>query len=132
MPKTTTIAVAVVVSVIVVGAVSLGLWGDNGAVDGLKEFLVVILPITIGQLFLSRQNNELRSQGDSLKSQNDEIIAQNGELHTAVNGALDAKLNEALTVALEPLRNDLAALQESVSEHHNAVNLHPTETTKEI
>jgi hypothetical protein len=77
------------------------LFGQTGQADKFVGFVITIIPLTIGTLYLSNQNNDIRSSVDGIK--------------TKVNGELDAKfaavhqrLDEIQngTVSADPLPDD--------------------------
>lgn len=91
--KTTTLALVVTAVAFGTMAFTLVIFGHDGTeFDKFKDFLVWLVPLTVGQLFLSRQNNEIRSK---------------------LNGNLDAKF-DALHERFTTLENRIGALEKSV------------------
>jgi hypothetical protein len=87
--KTTTVATAMFAALVVTLAFSLIFFGHSAEFEKFTDFLVWLIPITVGQLFISRQNNEIRSK---------------------LNGSLDAKFAD-LHVRFDTLSTRIDALE---------------------
>lgn len=97
--KTTTLAVVIIAISLATMAFALLFFGKSGDVfEQFQKFIFLLIPVTVGQLFLSRQNNEIRTQGDEIKSK--------------LNGELDARLD----AKIDPLAKRLERIEALVEQ----------------
>lgn len=75
--RTLTLALLMAFTLLVVTGAVILLWGKDGDIDKFMGYVTLVLPLTIGVLWTSRQNNEIRENVDGI--------------HKKVNGELDAK-----------------------------------------
>lgn len=96
--KTTTLAVVIIAISLATMAFALLFFGKSGDVfEQFQKFIFLLIPVTVGQLFLSRQNNEIRTQGDEIKSK--------------LNGELDARLD----AKIDPILKRIEELAERIA-----------------
>lgn len=85
--KTLTLGIFLFAGMLTALAAMIILFGKSGDIDKYLSFVLAIIPVTIGLLFISKQNNDIRSDVGGIKQK------VNGELDRkfdAIHSRLDA------------------------------------------
>lgn len=102
--RTKTIAIVMFATLVLAMIVALIMSGNGDYVDKFGAYVISIIPLTVGVLYMGKQN-------DSIK---DDV----SQIRTNVNGKLDVKLNE-ITAKLDTHAVAIDNLDKRITELHS-------------